>query len=240
MHPLRRLKAPFRSPAFDLARLNAELQGQPTVGLAVVARHETQSTACTRNHEPVHHSTPVIVASMHKHHTARPFLPAGAGLLTAFAPHAWPLITGSLQLTALAIVVTLLASGDERTPFERMVALLCIVRRIDPRPYLRLSEPARRKRGPGIRAEPGTSIARCRKGKPKTLGWWNTGRPTTEVKRAGNRTLLPRGSLPWVRAENRFERHWASFRIVAPGLIYGGVCRNSGQLFCVACGPGGS
>ena len=146
MHPLRRLKAPFRSPAFDLARLNAELQGQLTVGLAVVARHETQSTACTRDHEPVRHSAPVIVASMDKHYTARLFLPAGAGLLTAFAPETWPLITGSLLFTALVIVVTLLASSDERTPFERIVVLLCILRRMDPRPYLRLSRRARRKR----------------------------------------------------------------------------------------------
>jgi len=35
---------------------------------------------------------------------------------------------------------------------------------------------------PGIRARPGTSIARCRKGQPKASGWWNTGRPTTESK----------------------------------------------------------
>ena len=76
MHPLRRLQAPFGSPAFDLARLNAELPRQLTVGHAVVARHESQSTACTRDHEPVRHGTPVIVASMHKHHAARLFLTA--------------------------------------------------------------------------------------------------------------------------------------------------------------------
>lgn len=96
---------------------------------------------------------------MHKHHAARLFLTAGAGLLTVFAPHAWPLITGGLLLTATAIVITLLVSSDERTPFERMAVLSCIPRRIDPRPYLRLPEPARRK-GPDPGSAPGQVPAR--------------------------------------------------------------------------------
>ena len=68
---------------------------------------------------------------------ARPglLLTAAAGLLTACAPRAWPLITGILLLlAALAIIMT---------PFERIVILLCILRRTDPCPYLRLPESAR-------------------------------------------------------------------------------------------------
>lgn len=81
---------------------------------------------------------------MGKHHAARLFLTAGAGLLTACASHAWPLVAVILTPAFLAIVIALV-STDERTPFERMVVLLCILRRIDPRPYLRLPESARRK-----------------------------------------------------------------------------------------------
>lgn len=72
---------------------------------------------------------------MGKHHTARLLLTAAAGLLTACNSHAWPLITGIALLATLALM-TLLASTDQRTPFERIVVLLCILRRIDPRPYL--------------------------------------------------------------------------------------------------------
>jgi hypothetical protein len=108
---------------------------------------------------------------MHKHHAARLFLTAGAGLLTIFAPHAWPLITGGLLFTATAIVITLLVSSDERTPFERIVVLLCILRRIDPRPYLCLSEPARRKARTRDPRRARYQLARCRNGKPKTSGW---------------------------------------------------------------------
>jgi hypothetical protein len=145
MYPFRRLQAPFGAPALDLPRLNAEPLRQLTVGLAVVTRHESRLTACTRDHEVVRHGTPVIVVSMDKHHTARLFLTAGAGLLTACTPHAWPLITGSVLLAVLVLVITLLVSRDKRTPFERIVVLLCILRRIDPRLYLRPPESARRK-----------------------------------------------------------------------------------------------
>lgn len=155
VHPFRRLQAPVRSPAFDLARLNAELLRRLTVGLAVVARHKSQSTACTRDHEPVRHGTPVIVASMHKHRAVRLFLTVGAGLLTTCASPAWPLVIGSLLLTALTIVIALLVGSDERTPFERIVVLLCVLRRIDPRSYLALPEPARRKG-----ADPGSAPRR--------------------------------------------------------------------------------
>ena len=105
---------------------------------------------------------------MGKHHTARLLLTAAAGLLTACTPRAWPLITGIVLLAALALM-TLLASTDQRTPFERIVVLLCILRRTDPRPYLRPPEPARHKDAtPGHRARPGTCTAAARKIKPKT------------------------------------------------------------------------
>lgn len=103
---------------------------------------------------------------MGKHHTARLLLTAAAGLLTACNSHAWPLITGIALLATLALMM-LLASTDQRTPFERIVVLLCILRRIDPRPYLRLPESARQKDAtPGHRARPGTSTAAARRSKP--------------------------------------------------------------------------
>ena len=105
---------------------------------------------------------------MGKHHTARLLLTAAAGLLTACNSHAWPLITGIALLATLALMM-LLASTDQRTPFECIVVLLCILRRIDPRLYLRLPESARQKDAtPGHRARPGTSTAAARRSKPRT------------------------------------------------------------------------
>lgn len=73
--------------------------------------------------------------------------------MTTCALRVWPLITGSLLLAALGIVMALLISSDKRTPFERIVVLLCVLRRIDPDPYLRLPGPARRKRA-ALRSPP--------------------------------------------------------------------------------------
>ena len=107
---------------------------------------------------------------MGKHHATPLLLTAAAGLLTACTPGAWPLITGTVLLAAL-MLITLFASTDQRTPFERIVVLLCILRRIDPRPYLRLPEPARQKDAiPRHRARPGTPTDAALKSKPKTRG----------------------------------------------------------------------
>ena len=96
---------------------------------------------------------------MDKQHTARLFLTAGATLLTACTAHGWPLVVGGLLLMILAIVLVLLVSRDARTPLERIAVLMCILRRIDPSPYLRLPQP------------------RCRKGKPKASHRRNTDPP---------------------------------------------------------------
>jgi len=98
---------------------------------------------------------------------------ASAGLLTACAPRAWPLITRILLLAALAIIMT---------PFERIVILLCILRQTDPTdpcPYLRLPESARQNNAaPRYRAGPSASMATTRKEKAKTQsGETLSGRP---------------------------------------------------------------
>jgi hypothetical protein len=108
---------------------------------------------------------------MGKHHTARLLLTAGAGLLTACTPHAWPLIVGSILLTALMLILSLLISRDRRTPFERIVVLLCILRRIDPHPYLWPPEISNAERHrPMLRDSRDTSTGPGERDRPKTPG----------------------------------------------------------------------
>jgi hypothetical protein len=137
MNPFRWLQASLGPPPLDLAGLDPKLSGKLAVGLTVVTRHDAQSTACTRDHARPCRSMPVIVGSMSIHRAARLSLAAGAGLLAAYIPDGSPMIAGAVLLTVSVLAVTLLlALSAGRADFERLVVLLCILRRIDPRPYI--------------------------------------------------------------------------------------------------------
>ncbi len=142
-----------------------------------------------------------------KHHTAPLLLTAAAGLLTACTPRAWPLITGTVLLAGL-LLITLLASTDQRTPFERIVVLLCILHRIDPRPYLSLPEPARQKG-----ATPGTVLGQipARRSLPSrafdrpSVGRRPDNGPLSRPL-AGIRCLPRRSQIPGVKSRDAQDR----------------------------------
>lgn len=61
---------------------------------------------------------------------------AGSALLTACASGVCPVVVGGLVLMVSVLFITSLACSDERTLFERIVVLLCILFRMDSRPYI--------------------------------------------------------------------------------------------------------
>lgn len=73
---------------------------------------------------------------------------AGSTLLTASASRACQVVAGGLVLIASALFITSLACSDERTPFERIVVLLCILLRMDSRPYIGLPKMPERHSSP--------------------------------------------------------------------------------------------